>query len=418
MLALLPKTDVSLCEKLFDEYDADRSGDISYLEFARHSIREQLSQQKNRVNDLFRLWDVDSSGTIDKDEFLHAIETMGYDCPRDAAYALFDDIDEDKSGEVEYKELNKWLRRTRRYDAPPDPDAPPRPPPLHVGRERVARSRTMDESALRTAQLMGSVPSSWQQPATRPRMPVLRSSSRPPSDEDDSGDDEHLDTTYLHQQRVATGQLRQMPASPPPSLATAPHDDSFGACRHASGPAQPHRHAWEVGGAPSCCNGPGRAQSATMPAEHERATELRRRRAEAEARARQQQELEERRRLEVQRRRQSLAELRRRQASRLRPPAMQLGTSVSLSTLHSCVIQRRSQSKASPAALQRDLEWFHQKVASGELLKPPEKSARGLAASRARSAVYFAPTTSLRPHSSHGASAPALGLPARPRTAG
>jgi hypothetical protein len=63
------------------------------------------------VCDLFKKWDEDKSGTIDKGEFARAIRSFGIDVPRPEVDKLFDSLDEDGSGSLEYKELNTMLRK-------------------------------------------------------------------------------------------------------------------------------------------------------------------------------------------------------------------------------------------------------------------------------------------------------------------
>ena len=74
-------------------------------------LGEALHNRLARVVDLFRAWDEDRSGTIDKKEFWLALCSRGLDVPRHAANALFDEFDADRSGSIDYKELNKLLRR-------------------------------------------------------------------------------------------------------------------------------------------------------------------------------------------------------------------------------------------------------------------------------------------------------------------
>ena len=74
-------------------------------------LREALSQNAMRIVDLFREWDEDGDGTIDKKEFRRAMPLIGFDVPRKEIDALFDEWDPDGSGTIELNELNKFLRR-------------------------------------------------------------------------------------------------------------------------------------------------------------------------------------------------------------------------------------------------------------------------------------------------------------------
>ena len=62
-----------------------------------------------RVMDLFRRWDVDDSGEVDPDEFHEALRALGYDGPQEETDALFADLDEDDSGAISYRELQRAL---------------------------------------------------------------------------------------------------------------------------------------------------------------------------------------------------------------------------------------------------------------------------------------------------------------------
>ena len=75
-------------------------------------ITAVLQKNSVRIIDLFREWDDDSSGYIDKKEFLKAMKMMGLDVPKEEVLKLFDSWDPDRSGVLELKELDKILRAT------------------------------------------------------------------------------------------------------------------------------------------------------------------------------------------------------------------------------------------------------------------------------------------------------------------
>ena len=74
-------------------------------------LKEMLTKNAVRVVDLFREWDVDGHGYVSKRDFRRAILQLGSEAPREVVDALFDAIDEDFNGKIEYHELNKLLRR-------------------------------------------------------------------------------------------------------------------------------------------------------------------------------------------------------------------------------------------------------------------------------------------------------------------
>ena len=73
--------------------------------------------------DVFRKFDADGSGTIEKGEFRNAIAKMGFDAPDDCIDELFDEVDDDGSGTVDFKELNSILR-VGSLKKPPSPKPP------------------------------------------------------------------------------------------------------------------------------------------------------------------------------------------------------------------------------------------------------------------------------------------------------
>ena len=82
-------------------------------EYLQWSLKDALMRSSSRVVDLFRAWDEDGNGTIDKKEFGKAVRSLGFDVERADTDAVFDSLDDDKSGLLEYKELNEARRRAR-----------------------------------------------------------------------------------------------------------------------------------------------------------------------------------------------------------------------------------------------------------------------------------------------------------------
>ena len=78
----------------------------------KERVKQAMAKNLNRVVDTFREWDADLSGRVDKREFFLACKTgLGIEAPKRAFDALFDEVDTDGSGSIDYKELNKVLRR-------------------------------------------------------------------------------------------------------------------------------------------------------------------------------------------------------------------------------------------------------------------------------------------------------------------
>ena len=102
----------SVIDELFDEFDMDGSGDISYGEFVTHSLREKLRSSTTRVMDCFRSFDTDGNGVVDKHEFRRAISAMFPDESFDPFLldTVFDGMDLDGSGSLSFDEMHRQLR--------------------------------------------------------------------------------------------------------------------------------------------------------------------------------------------------------------------------------------------------------------------------------------------------------------------
>ena len=89
-------------------------------------LREALTANAARVVDLFREWDDDGSGTVDRREFRAVLPLLGETLEKTFGAgamptvrevdALFDSFDADGSGSVDYRELNRLLRRAIELD--------------------------------------------------------------------------------------------------------------------------------------------------------------------------------------------------------------------------------------------------------------------------------------------------------------
>ena len=98
-------------KKRFDQLDDDGSGKIDMSEYLLWSLKDALARSSQRVVDLFRCWDEDRSGTVDKDEFHKAVRALGFEVEKADTDAVFDSLDDDHSGTIEYKELATMLRK-------------------------------------------------------------------------------------------------------------------------------------------------------------------------------------------------------------------------------------------------------------------------------------------------------------------
>ena len=109
-------------------------------------LKNILDENSVKLVDVFREWDADGNGAIDKKEFRAAVAALGYDVPKKDLNILFDELDDSGDGFIEYEELKKALRNYKQYTAlvykPVDPapasapvaepSSPPRPPEVIV----------------------------------------------------------------------------------------------------------------------------------------------------------------------------------------------------------------------------------------------------------------------------------------------
>ena len=75
------------------------------------ALREWLAKNASKVMNLFKTWDIDGSGTIDKAEFRRAMRALGLQAPGEYIDLIFDEFDQDGGGDIEFKELNRLLRQ-------------------------------------------------------------------------------------------------------------------------------------------------------------------------------------------------------------------------------------------------------------------------------------------------------------------
>ena len=73
-------------------------------------LRDALSANFARVIELFKDWDDDGNGTVNKKEFTRVLPMLGLKLDRSAAEELFATFDQDGSGEIDYQELHHHLR--------------------------------------------------------------------------------------------------------------------------------------------------------------------------------------------------------------------------------------------------------------------------------------------------------------------
>ena len=83
--------------------------DASSGESLPDQLNSILSEHSVKLIDLFRDWDEDGNGAIDKKEFRKAIAALGYDVPKSVSHKLFAKLDKNNTGNIGYKEIKILL---------------------------------------------------------------------------------------------------------------------------------------------------------------------------------------------------------------------------------------------------------------------------------------------------------------------
>jgi len=92
--------------------DADKDGTIDLAEF--QSIIDKMNTKttmsfEQQLRQSFELYDVDGSGSIDRDELAHLMATLGYDLIDEELSAMIAEADADGSGGIEYEEFKNMM---------------------------------------------------------------------------------------------------------------------------------------------------------------------------------------------------------------------------------------------------------------------------------------------------------------------
>jgi hypothetical protein len=169
-----------LCHAVFAFIMAG-SGEISQAEVIRYALLDVMSRSRDRIQNLCKLWDYDNSNTINRDEFGRVLEALGLEVPVIAVDALFKDLDEDRTGELVYEEFTRKLRGSE--GAAARSLSEPMPSKLDA-----LRTKTKEMMMVKTvAKVWPDFPPRVPPPEA---LPILPSSSQPPSDDEASGDEE------------------------------------------------------------------------------------------------------------------------------------------------------------------------------------------------------------------------------------
>ena len=81
------------------------------LESMIESLRKAIVGNMQRTLNLFREWDCDGNGSIEREEFAHALSVLSLETDSSVATALFDALDDDHNGALSFSELHSKLRQ-------------------------------------------------------------------------------------------------------------------------------------------------------------------------------------------------------------------------------------------------------------------------------------------------------------------
>ena len=76
----------------------------------QEKLRFALKANAVKIMDLFVEWDEDGDRQVSKIEFRRAMAALGFTHSRPHVDAVFDSLDEDKSGYIDFKEFNRGLK--------------------------------------------------------------------------------------------------------------------------------------------------------------------------------------------------------------------------------------------------------------------------------------------------------------------
>ena len=91
----------------FEELDRNGNGKIDMDEYLAYALQDSLARSADQVCSLFSDWDEDGTGMISKVEFRRAIKGFGFDCRRRDIDSIFDQMDSDASGQIDFNEMER-----------------------------------------------------------------------------------------------------------------------------------------------------------------------------------------------------------------------------------------------------------------------------------------------------------------------
>lgn len=93
--------------RIFKQIDTNNSGEIDFSEFLVAAAAEYKEMSKKRIEQTFRLFDLDGNGYIDRKELLQVLGAI--EMSDEEWKHLIDDVDKDRDGKISIAEFADLL---------------------------------------------------------------------------------------------------------------------------------------------------------------------------------------------------------------------------------------------------------------------------------------------------------------------
>lgn len=101
----------SRLQELIEQFDKDKNGDLSFGEFVQlwYSYLSEAELEKLMIQKAFEFFDSDGSNSIDREEFLEAMTTLGDPLSTKECQEFFSLVDHDSNGVIDFVEFVQFV---------------------------------------------------------------------------------------------------------------------------------------------------------------------------------------------------------------------------------------------------------------------------------------------------------------------